>query len=105
MRGPKDRRSRPDGRALGRGEREVEEEEKEEELGEEECVISDEDYDTDLELEGIHKIDIREIKLLHFMIEGVMCEKVGIWLDDVSHMYKWTISSYFIIYIIFCLVF
>ncbi|XP_026198414.1 leucine-rich repeat-containing protein 74B isoform X2 [Anabas testudineus] len=52
MRGPKDHCSRPDGNALDRGEREGEEEVKEKELGEEECVNSDEDYDTDLELEG-----------------------------------------------------
>lgn len=60
MRGPKDRRPRPDGSAIDRGEREVEKEEKEEELGEEEGVISDEDYDTDLELEGIDRVDMKK---------------------------------------------
>lgn len=58
MRGPKDQRSSPDGSVLDGGEREAgeeeeEEENEEEELGGEECVISDEDYDTDLELGGI----------------------------------------------------
>ena len=59
MRGLKDQRSSPDGNVLDGGEKEVEEEEEkeeeteEEELGGEECVISDEDYDTDLELGGI----------------------------------------------------
>lgn len=60
MRGPKDHCSRPDGNALDRGEREGEEEVKEKELGEEECVNSDEDYDTDLELEGIDTVDVKE---------------------------------------------
>ncbi|KAF1389521.1 hypothetical protein PFLUV_G00074270 [Perca fluviatilis] len=50
MRGPKDQRSCPEGNVLDRGEREEEEENEEEELGGLECVISDEDYDTDLEL-------------------------------------------------------
>ncbi|XP_067426454.1 leucine-rich repeat-containing protein 74B [Thunnus thynnus] len=52
MRGLKDQRRSPDGNVLDGGEKEVEEEEEteEEELGREECVISDEDYDTDLEL-------------------------------------------------------
>ena len=52
MRGPKDQRSCPEGNVLDRGEREEEEENEEEELGGLECVISDEDYDTDLELRG-----------------------------------------------------
>lgn len=59
VRGPKDRCSSPDGNMLDGGEREVEEDEEkeeeaneEEELGGEEYVISDEDYDTDLELGG-----------------------------------------------------
>ncbi|KAJ4941999.1 hypothetical protein JOQ06_011870 [Pogonophryne albipinna] len=48
---PKDQRSSPCGNLLDRGEREVEEEEdQEEELGGEDCVILNEDYDTDLEL-------------------------------------------------------
>lgn len=64
-RGPKERCSRPDGSALHRGEREVEEEEKEEELGEEERVISDEDYDTDLELEGIDEADMKRKDKVH----------------------------------------
>lgn len=90
MRGPKDQRSRPDGNALDKSEREGEEEGKEEELGGEECVISDEDYDTDLELEGIDKVDMKkgDKKLLHFMINSMMYEKVRIWLDDVSHMFE-----------------
>ncbi|KAM7391187.1 hypothetical protein PAMP_021894 [Pampus punctatissimus] len=58
VRGLKDQCSSPDGNMLDRGEREGEEEEEEEEEKEseeeelrgEECVISDEDYDTDLEL-------------------------------------------------------
>lgn len=57
MRGPKDQRSCPEGNVLDRGEsegeeKEEEEENEEEELGGVECVISDEDYDTDLELRG-----------------------------------------------------
>ncbi|KAF3839422.1 hypothetical protein F7725_018139, partial [Dissostichus mawsoni] len=51
VRGPKDQRSSPCGNFLDRGERKVEEEEdQEEELGGEDCVILNEDYDTDLEL-------------------------------------------------------
>lgn len=68
MRGPKDQCSSPDGNVLDRGEREgeegeeeeeEEEENEEEELEGEKCVISDEDYDTDLELGGIDRIDFR----------------------------------------------
>ncbi|KAI4820975.1 hypothetical protein KUCAC02_028929 [Chaenocephalus aceratus] len=51
VRGPKDQRSSLCGILLDRGEQEVEEEEdQEEELGGEDCVILNEDYDTDLEL-------------------------------------------------------
>ncbi|XP_031704929.1 leucine-rich repeat-containing protein 74B isoform X2 [Anarrhichthys ocellatus] len=56
VRGPKDQRSSPDGNVLDGGESGVEEEEEEEEeneeeeLGGEERVLSDENYDTDLEL-------------------------------------------------------
>lgn len=64
MRGLKDQRSSPDGNVLDGGEKEGEEEEEEEEeeteeegLGGGECVISDEEYDTDLELGGI--VDFR----------------------------------------------
>ena len=62
MRGPKDQRSSPDGNVLDGGEREGEEEEEEEntqeELGGEECVISDDDYETDLELGGMEAVDL-----------------------------------------------
>lgn len=49
MRGPKDQHSSPDRNVLGT--RHEEDEEKEPEV--QECLSSDEDYDTDLELEGI----------------------------------------------------
>lgn len=61
MRGPMDKRSHPDRNVLDGSEREEREEKVEkneqEKLGEEECVISDQDYDTDLELRGIEKVD------------------------------------------------
>nr|XP_013768807.1 PREDICTED: uncharacterized protein LOC106456350 [Pundamilia nyererei] len=50
MRGPKDQHSSPDRNVLDRGTRHEEDEEKEPEV--QECLSSDEDYDTDLELEG-----------------------------------------------------
>lgn len=51
MRGPKDQHSSPDRNVLDGGTRHEEDEEKEPEV--QECLSSDEDYDTDLELEGI----------------------------------------------------
>lgn len=51
MRGPKDQHSNPDRNVLDGGTRHEEDEEKEPEV--QECLSSDEDYDTDLELEGI----------------------------------------------------
>ncbi|XP_042079365.1 leucine-rich repeat-containing protein 74A-like [Haplochromis burtoni] len=50
MRGPKDQHSSPDRNVLDGGIRHEEDEEKEPEV--QECLSSDEDYDTDLELEG-----------------------------------------------------
>ena len=61
MRGPNDRRSGPGGNVPDGGERDEEEEEEEEE-----CVISDEDYDTDLELGG------KEEQVSHVVMKGVM---------------------------------
>ncbi len=57
MRGPKDQCSSPSVNVLDGGEREGEEEEEEEENEQEKHVITDEDYDTDLELGGIQKVD------------------------------------------------
>lgn len=89
MRGPEDRHSHPDRNVLDGSEREGKEEEtnEQEEQGGEECVISDQDYDTDLEFRGIEKlgfwIEKREIIriIITFIIKGAMVcfikKKVG----------------------------
>lgn len=91
VRGPKDQRSSLCGILLDRGEREVEEEEdQEEELGGEDCVILNEDYDTDLELGGKRR-EIKGGKAIHVIIKGVMFPviiKMRKRLGDVSHFLK-----------------
>lgn len=82
MCGPTDQHSHLDRNVLDGSEREEEEEEVEEneqaKLEEEECVNSDQEYDTDLELRGIEKIDFEEKKgeinriIVTFMIKGAM---------------------------------
>lgn len=59
MRGQKDHHSHPNSNVLDESEREGKEEEKneQEDQGGEECVVSDQDYDTDLEFRGIEKVD------------------------------------------------
>lgn len=89
MRGPKDQCSSLDRNMQDGGERQGEEKEEEEEneqekRGGEEHVIFDEDYDTDLEIEGIKEIDFGfkkgEIKRLG---KGITQGLLG----DMSHMF------------------
>lgn len=99
MRGPKDQCSSPDRNTKDRGERQDEEKVEEEEIeqekrGGEERVSSDEDYDTDLEIEGIEEVDFR-LKRRGDKKVGKRYYPEGL-LGDMSHMFINHFNCYFL---------